>query len=229
MDTRFPGESPEYRRAREELLQEELALRRHEERVAELRRGLPAGGIPPDYEFTEWDPGACAGRAVRLSELFAGGREALLLYSFMFNPDSTGTPLRVACPLCTSMVDGLDGALPHVTQRMNVAIVAKAPIERFRAHAHGRGWRNARLLSSAGTSYNRDYAAEGSDAEQRPMATVFVRRDGEVRHFWSSELLMAPTDDEQSPRHVDFMWPIWGVFDRTPEGRAGDWWPSLKY
>ena len=103
----------------------------------------------------------CAGRAVRLSGLFAGGREALLLYSFMFNPDSTGAPLQVACPLCTSMVDGLDGALPHVTQRMNVAIVTKAPIELFSAHAHSRGWRNARLLSSAGTSYNRDYAAEG--------------------------------------------------------------------
>jgi len=228
VDTRFPGETPEYRRAREELLREELALRRHEEQVAERRRSLPLGGAPPDYEFREWDAGACEARAIRLSELFAGGRDALLLYSFMFNPDSTGTPLQVACPLCTSMVDGLDGALPHIGQRMNVAIVSKAPIERFHAHAHGRGWRNARLLSSAGTGYNLDYGAEASDAEQRPMATVFVRRDGEVRHFWSSELLMAPTDGEQSPRHVDFMWPMWALFDRTPEGR-GEWWPALKY
>jgi predicted dithiol-disulfide oxidoreductase (DUF899 family) len=30
------------------------------------------------------------------------------------------------------------------------------------------------------------------------------------------------------PRHVDFMWPVWAMFDRTPEGR-GDWNPALDY
>ena len=38
------------------------------------------------------------------------GTDTLVLYSFMFNPDGSGRPLRVACPLCTSMVDGLDGS-----------------------------------------------------------------------------------------------------------------------
>ena len=41
---RFPNESAEYRRAREALLIEEIELRRHIERVAELRRALPPGG-----------------------------------------------------------------------------------------------------------------------------------------------------------------------------------------
>ena len=58
------------------------------------------------------------------------------------------------------------------------------------------------------------------------MATVFVRRDGAVRHFWSSELFTAPLDPGQDPRHVDFMWPLWAVLDSTPAGR-GDWGPSL--
>ena len=35
---RHPNESDEYRRARQELLVEEIELRRHAERVAELRR-----------------------------------------------------------------------------------------------------------------------------------------------------------------------------------------------
>ena len=41
---RFPNENAEYRRAREQLLTEEIELRRHIERVAELRRTLPPGG-----------------------------------------------------------------------------------------------------------------------------------------------------------------------------------------
>jgi predicted dithiol-disulfide oxidoreductase (DUF899 family) len=40
----FPGESEEYRSAREELLSAESELRRHEERVAAQRRALPLGG-----------------------------------------------------------------------------------------------------------------------------------------------------------------------------------------
>jgi len=226
---RFPGESLAYRRAREELLGAEAQLRRHEEDLAEQRRALPLGGTPPDYAFEEWDPSACAPRSVRLSELFADGKRALLIYSFMFNPGATGAPLEIACPLCTSMVDGLDGVLPHVTERVNVAVATKAPIARLHAHAHTRGWRNARLLSTSGTSYNRDYGAERSDSEQLPMASIFVRPNGVVRHFWSSELLSAPAEPGNSPRHVDFMWPLWAIFDRTPEGRGGDWWPSLAY
>ena len=37
---RFPNESADYRRARQALLAEEIELRRHIERVAELRRQL---------------------------------------------------------------------------------------------------------------------------------------------------------------------------------------------
>jgi predicted dithiol-disulfide oxidoreductase (DUF899 family) len=227
---RFPGESDEYRRAREELLQAEMALRRQIEAVAAQRRRLPPGGVvSTDYTFQEWDPGRSAPRTVRLSELFEGGKDSLFIYSFMFDPGPSGRPLEVACPLCTSMLDGLDGGLPHVSQRVNVAIATKAPIERFKAHAHARGWRHARLLSSAGTTYNRDYGAETSDADQRPMATVFVRRDDAIHHFWSSELLTAPLEPGQDPRHVDFLWPLWSILDRTPEGRGRDWRPLLQY
>jgi predicted dithiol-disulfide oxidoreductase (DUF899 family) len=31
-----------------------------------------------------------------------------------------------------------------------------------------------------------------------------------------------------SPRHVDFMWPLYAALDRTPGGR-GDFEPSLSY
>ena len=227
---RFPGESDAYRRARNELLDAEVALRRQVEAVAAQRRGLPLGGpLALDYAFTEWDRAACAPRSVRLSELFEAGLDTLFLYSFMFKPGPGGSPLEVACPLCTSIIDGVDGELPHVTRQISFAVVARAPIERFQAHAHTRGWRHPRLLSSAGTSYNRDYRAQASDAEQFPMATVFVRRDGRIHHFWSSELLFTAADSGQHPRPVDFMWPLWAILDCTPAGRAPDWLPALDY
>ena len=229
-ERRFPGESGEYRQARDALLEAEVGLRRQIEAVAEQRRQLPPGGrVPADYVFDEWDPATSQTRPIRLSELFADDRDALLLYSFMFKPDAQGTPLQVACPLCTSIIDGIDGAIPHIAQSISIAVVTRAPIERFCAHARTRGWRNARLLSSAATTYNADYHTEGSDAEQFAMATVFARRDGAVHHFWSSELWFVPPEAGQNPRHVDFMWPLWHVLDRTPDGRGTNWMPRLAY
>jgi predicted dithiol-disulfide oxidoreductase (DUF899 family) len=46
----FPGESPEYRTARDALLEREIGLRREMEAVAAERRALPPGGVvPEDY------------------------------------------------------------------------------------------------------------------------------------------------------------------------------------
>jgi predicted dithiol-disulfide oxidoreductase (DUF899 family) len=228
--TTFPGESHEYRRQREELLAAEIELRRHAEAVVAQRRALPLGAeVTTDYRFEEADAASGDPAGVRLSELFAPGKDTLFLYSFMFIPDD-GEPLGVACPSCTSIIDGLDGAVPHISQRLNFAVAAKAPIAQFREHAQRRGWRNVRLLSSAGTSYNVDYHAEPADGGgQLPIATVFVRRAGKIHHFWSSELFFAPTDAGLHPRHVDFMWPLWAVFDHTPEGRGTDFHPKLEY
>jgi predicted dithiol-disulfide oxidoreductase (DUF899 family) len=226
---RFPGETDDYRQARDELLKAEVDLRRQVEAVAAERRELPLGGEVPDgYTFDEWDPTVGTARPVQLSELFEHGKDTLFIYSFMFKPGTLG-PLEVPCPICTSIIDGVDGAVPHITQQINFAVVAKAPIERFSAHARARGWRHARLLSSANTTYNADYQAEAPDEEQFAMGTVFIRRDGKIQHFWSSELWLVPPEPDQNPRHVDFMWPLWSVLDRTPDGRGSSWMPQLDY
>jgi predicted dithiol-disulfide oxidoreductase (DUF899 family) len=220
----FPNESAAYREAREELLTAEIELRRQTERVALQRRNLPLGGVvADDYVFDGVDG------PERLSDLFVGGKDTLYLYSFMFLPDENGVPLARACPSCTSIIDSLDGAIPHLTQRINVAVAAKVPIEQFTAHAATRAWRHARLISSAHTTYNHDYQAETDAADQLPVATVFLRRDGAIHHSWSSELLTAPRDPGEDPRHVDYMWPVWTVLDLTPEGRGTGWGPSLQY
>src|SRR5206468_195549 len=52
MNVAFPGESAEYRAARDRLLRREIELRRATESVAAARRELPPGGVvPEDYVF----------------------------------------------------------------------------------------------------------------------------------------------------------------------------------
>jgi predicted dithiol-disulfide oxidoreductase (DUF899 family) len=57
MSIGFPGESAEYRAARDRLLEKEIALRRAMEAVAAARRELPAGGVVPEdhiFQGAEW-------------------------------------------------------------------------------------------------------------------------------------------------------------------------------
>ena len=224
---RFPGESKTYRAARNELLKAEMELRKKVESVAALRRKLPLGGpVPEDYEFEEGaadlaDTGTV--RRVKMSELFE--RDAsLVVYSYMYGP-----AMAKACPMCTSIVDALNGTVQHAGQRVNVVVVAKSPIQRIRAIARERGWRNLRLLSSAGNSYNRDYHGEDAKGSQNPALNVFTRKDGRIHHTWCSELMFTPAEPGQNQRHVDMIWPLWNLFDVTPEGRGTDWYPKLAY
>jgi predicted dithiol-disulfide oxidoreductase (DUF899 family) len=238
----FPGESAEYRAARDRLLAQEIELRRSTEAVAAARRELPPGGVvPEDYVFQ----GAGADGAptdVQLSELFQPGRDSLVIYSFMFPRDPgdrrpgprTGRtallPLADGpCPSCVAILDQLDGAAEHAVQRVNLAVVAKAPLPRILAFAEERGWRRLRLLSSGANTYNRDYFGENAEGAQRPMLNVFHRDGDPVRHFWGSELLYAPSDPGQDPRHVGTLEPVWNLFDLTPEGRPADWDEQLSY
>jgi predicted dithiol-disulfide oxidoreductase (DUF899 family) len=242
MGVAFPGESPEYRSARERLLEREIELRRAMEDVAAARRQLPPGGlVPEDYVF-QGAGGGGAPADVRLSELFAPGRDSLAIYNFMFPRDpsdrrpgpSTGEtallpPEESPCPSCVALLDQLDGTAEHAAPLVNFAVVAKAPLERVLAFAEERGWRRLRLLSSAANSYNRDYLGETAEGHQRPMLNVF-HRDGEtIRHFWGSELFYAPADPGQDPRHVGTLEPVWNLLDLTPEGRPPDWDEQLAY
>ena len=234
MAVEFPGESAEYRRARDRLLAQEVELRRATEAVAAARRALPPGGIvPEDYVFEG---------GLRFSELFEAGKNSLVIYSFMFPRDPsderpgppTGEtaklPLKEGpCPSCVALLDQLDGTIEHAEQHINFAVVAKAPLERLMTFAEERGWRRLRLLSSGGNSYNRDYHAETEEGAQRPVLNVFHRGDGgEIRHVWGSELWYAPLDPGQDPRHVGTIEPLWNLFDLTREGRP-DWDEQLSY
>lgn len=236
----FPGESSAYRVARDRLLTEEIELRRSTERVAAARRALPQGGlVPTDYVFREARDDA----DVTLSQLFSAGKTSLVIYSFMFPRDATdaragaesGKTALLAleespCPSCVAMLDQFEGAMEHVRQQIDLVIAAKASTERLRDLASERNWRRLRFVSTNGNSYMRDYLGENEDGAPRPMLNVF-QREGEktMRHFWGSELLYAPSEPGQDPRHVGTLEPLWNLFDCTREGRPTNWEEQLGY
>jgi predicted dithiol-disulfide oxidoreductase (DUF899 family) len=229
----FPNESVEYRAARNALLAEEMELRRQVERVAAQRRALPPGGVVKKSYVFEGAAGAVA-----LRELFAPGNDTLAVYSFMYGPER-----ERPCPGCTHFLDGLNGQMDHIVQRVPFAVVAKSPLPRIQAFARERGWSKLHLYSTAGNDYDADYFGDSSklphdvrvaqdftDGQEwdMPILNVFKKTGDEIRHFWACEILYVPPEPGQDYRHNDLMDPLWNVLDTTPAGR-GDFEPKLAY
>jgi predicted dithiol-disulfide oxidoreductase (DUF899 family) len=223
--TNLPNESPEYLAKREELRNAEIELLRQRERVAELRRALPAGAAIKDYEFLEGPTSLTAGdepvKTVRLSELFTTPDRSLVIYHFMFGKEQT-TP----CPMCTAWIDGVNGIAHHLAQNVDVAIVAAADVATLRANARTRGWDNLRLLSAGESSFKYDLGSEDREGRQDSTISVFTRdADGTLRHFYSGHPWLS---EEIKERGIDELTPIWNFLDLTPQGR-GTFYASLDY
>ncbi len=213
---RFPNESAEYRAARNALLIEEIKLRRQLEHVAAHRRALPPGGeIPQDFEF------ASENGPTRLSNLF-GNKDTLMMYSMMFGPQR-----KAPCPSCTSFNTSFNGTAINLRERVAIAVTARSPIERLKDYKQQRGLANLPFLSDASGDYTRVYVnAEDADV---PGFAVFTRRDGTIRHFYSSEMSGQMADPGQDPRGAPDLDPLWSMLDWAPEGRGTDWYPKLDY
>ena len=233
----FPNESSAYRSARNALLDAEISLRRQLETVAAQRRALPPGGeVRENYVFERIGADQRPEK-VMMSDLF-GDHKSILLYSFMYGPERDEP-----CTGCTHTLDGLDGSVFHSDQRFPTFIVAKSPVARLEAWARTRGWRNLKLLSTAGNDYSHHYFGdtskfgpamrtergydEGKNWDE-PMYNVFRKEADTIRHFWGSELLFAQEEPGQHHRAGDLVDPVWGLLDMSPEGR-GDFFPKLSY
>ena len=179
---------------------------------------------------------------MRLSELFAPGKDSLAIYSFMFPRDpgderpgpETGETAQLPlaegpCPSCVALLDQLDGAVEHASQHINLAVVAKAPLPRVLTFARG-----ARLAAAAAAVVGRQHlqprlpgrdrgGAPAADAERVP-----PRRRDDPPLLGLGALLRAD-DPGQDPRHVGTLEPVWNLFDLTPEGRPTDWDEQLSY
>ena len=174
--TRHPNESGEYRRDRQALLVEEIELRRHAERVAALRRNLPAGGeVPQDYHFLAED-----GSDVTLSDLF-GEHDTLVIYSYMFGPQ------RRRHARCARR-----SWAAWTTRSPTSASASRSPSppahrsNDWLTRSRHEGGAQLPVFSDQAGDYTRDYVF--ADDADMPTYNVFTRRDGVIRHFWSDEI-----------------------------------------
>src|ERR1700758_1917657 len=136
------GTREEWRVARAELAKLEAEHSELTRRVTEQRRRLPWVPVEKEYVFDTED-----GKRT-LAELF-DGRSQLLAYNVMFGPDYANG----ACPGCTSLADGLDGALIHANHRdVTLICFSRAPIERLAAYKSRMGWQFPYV-----STYNTDF------------------------------------------------------------------------
>src|SRR5262245_45420635 len=224
--TRLKSESAEYLSKREELRLAEIESIKARERVAEFRRQLTQGAVVEDYAFIEGPADLDAGdtpiRTVRLSELFTSPDRSLVIYQFMYGKRQTSP-----CPMCTLLIDSLNGVGHHLAQNVDLAIVAAADPKALRTHARRQGWNRLRLLSTAeGSTFKYDLGGEDREGNQDSTISVFTRdSDGAVRHFYSAHPSLAPQIRE---RGLDLLSPVYNVLDLTLQGR-GNWYASLDY
>lgn len=212
----FPNESAEYRKARNELLAEEIELRRHVERVAARRRALPHGGeVPRDFELmSQTGP-------IRFSSLF-GDKDTLMVYSMMYGPQR-----KEPCPMCTSFLSSWNGTAVNLRERSAIVVTARSPIDRLLEYKKLRGFANLPFVSDMSGDYTRTYV--NPDDADVPGFSVFTRRNGKVLHYYSGELSAAMADPGQDPRGAPDLDSLWLMLDLTPEGRGTDWYPKLQY
>ena len=144
-----------------------------------------------------------------------------MIYSYMFGP-----PTRQPGPMCTSFMGTGKQSCP-TSSSASRCVLARSPIARLIEAKRARGLDTARIYPGASGDYTRDYVS-AADADA-PGYSVFTRRDGSIRHFWSGEMGPSTADPGQDPRGAPDIDPLWTILDTTPEGRGKDWYPRLSY
>ena len=215
----FPGESDDYAKAREALLAEEIEVRRHITRVAEQRQALPLGPVvEKDYRFRDGN-----GEDVGLLDLF-GDQNTLVTYFWMYGPQR-----ERPCPMCTNFLGGANGNASDIEQRAAFKILGRSSVERQRAFAVERGWRDLDFVQTVGDDYAQDLGVLDAEGNESPAFVVYQKDGDAVRLFYSAEMPFEAADPGQDARTAPDLAPLWNVLDLTPEGRGTDWYPQLEY
>ena len=136
------GTREEWQAARDELARLEAEHAQRGEEIGRRRRELPWVPVEKEYHFDTEN-----GRRT-LAELF-DGRSQLLAYNIMYGPDYR----RGACPGCSNLADGFDGALPHLNKRdVTFVCFSRAPSDRLAAYKKRMGWRFPYVSTNGPTS-----------------------------------------------------------------------------
>jgi predicted dithiol-disulfide oxidoreductase (DUF899 family) len=212
------GTREEWLAARIALLEQEKELTRRSDELARLRTELPWVPVEEEYRFDTEDGSRT------LAELF-DGRPELVVYHFMFGPNEPE-----GCPGCTFAADHFGGAVFYLAQLgVTFLCASRAGLDEIRAYKARQGW-TFPWVSSAGSSFNRDFGAfteaereagtgfnfgtakmAGIDLHTTELMALscFALDGGVVYHTYSAY-----------DRGTDALNPTWQLLDRTPTGRA---------
>jgi predicted dithiol-disulfide oxidoreductase (DUF899 family) len=173
------GTREEWLTARKELAELEAEQAKRNEEIKTKRLDLPWVRVEKEYEFdTE------AGKK-SLAELF-DGRSQLLAYNIMFGPDYS----RGACPGCSNLADGLDGALVHLNPRdVTLLCFSRAPIERLTEYKRRMSWQFP-YVSTHNTDFAFDFglALTEAQAQQIPEIQETLEDPPEWLQEWSGQV-----------------------------------------
>jgi predicted dithiol-disulfide oxidoreductase (DUF899 family) len=223
------GTREEWLAAREELLGREKEHTRLGDELARQRRELPWVRVEKEYRF-ETDNGTRT-----LAQLF-DGHSQLLVYHFMFGPS-----YQAGCPTCSSMADGIDGALVHLKARdATFVFVSQALLEKLQAYKGRMGW-SFPWVSSAGSDFNFDFGFSRSEEQTRqaispmleagtpPILDHMTRETGTdvVGYLSEGPGFSAFVMDNGAVYHtysttargLEFLMSYYAILDRAPKGR----------
>jgi len=173
------GTQEDWQAARDELAKLEAEQAERNEEIKRKRRELPWVPVEKEYEF-ETEEGRKS-----LAELFEG-RSQLLAYNVMFGPDYK----LGACPGCTSLADGLDGALVHMQHRdVTLICFSRAPIDRLLAYKRRMGWQFP-YVSTYQSEFAFDFglALSEEQADAIPEVREMVENPPEWLREWAEQV-----------------------------------------
>ena len=205
-------------KARRDLLAAEKAFTKQRDDLNARRRALPWVRVEPAYTFDTPD-----GRQT-LGDLFED-RSQLIIQHFMYGADWDD-----GCPSCSFWADSYNGVDIHLAHRdISFVVVSVAPLPTLQTYKKRMGW-TFRWVSSAGTTFNRDfhvsfspeelekgeayynYGTVGFPSTEAPGASAFYRdSDGAIYHTYSCYA-----------RGLDILNGAYHYMDIAPKGRNED-------
>ena len=108
-------------------------------------------------------------------------------------------------------------------------VLGRSPVERQKAFAAERGWRDLDFVQTVGDDYAMDLGILTPEGDEYAAIVVYQKDGDRVRVFYAAEMPAEAADPGQDPRTAPDVAPLWSILDLTPEGRPKDWYPKLAY
>ena len=180
-------------------------VRELQQRLVEVRGDLQAAMAEAtrleaaDHAFATLDG------EVKLSQLFAGRRDLLVIHS-----------MGKSCNSCTMWADGFNGLYPHIVNRAAFALASPDAPDVQAEFAASRGWR-FRMVSDTGRGFATAMGFVSDKGRSIPGVSAFQMHNGRILR--TSAAMFEPQDEYCA---------AWRLFDLLPEGAEG-WHPQRSY